>query len=425
MPPLLLLALLAAGPVRGEVRGPPPPASAPSPPVRPRPVPPLLKPLVHKAPGGMFLIIPVVDTDPDRGTALGLMPVWVLQDPAEPKRIRQIHAPSIDYNPTFGPTASYRYFLYAKRDSELKLRAAASEIIMHELLVDYQDRTIAGSRVSAGIRAQWNVDGSMRFYGLGPATPSSHQTNYTLDYLGYKGFVGYPVAGDTLYLYATQRLNGVHVANGPIHDLPPIGALFPEDVPQHRHQDGAGGLALTYDSRDEPDAPTQGLYATFTAESAQRGAASEYAYQRYGSDLRGFFKRGGERRVVTAVRVRFDQVTGPPVPFWLQPQLGGKFSLRSYGDGRFTDRGLLSASLEERFLVYQLHVEDESGELELGPFVEAGTVFARPSAMQARYVRPSFGFAVRAVARPQVVVSIDVGAGQEGAATFMDINYSF
>ena len=33
--------------------------------------------------------------------------------------------------------------------------------------------------------------------------------------------------------------------------------------------------------------------------------------------------------------------------------------------------------------------------------------------------------ALRAVAKPQVVGSIDFGIGREGLAAFMDINYSF
>jgi len=64
-------------------------------------------------------------------------------------------------------------------------------------------------------------------------------------------------------------------------------------------------------------------------------------------------------------------------------------------------------------------------EFELAPFAGAGTVFDRAADAEARHVRPVFGGAVRAVARPQVVGSVDVGVGREGVAVFMDINYSF
>jgi hypothetical protein len=36
-----------------------------------------------------------------------------------------------------------------------------------------------------------------------------------------------------------------------------------------------------------------------------------------------------------------------------------------------------------------------------------------------------FGTSLRAVAKPQVVGSLDFGVGREGLAVFMDINYSF
>jgi len=64
-------------------------------------------------------------------------------------------------------------------------------------------------------------------------------------------------------------------------------------------------------------------------------------------------------------------------------------------------------------------------EFQLAPFVGAGTVFDSPEKMHRRFVRPVVGAAVRAVAKPQVVGSIDFAVGQEGLSVFMDINYSF
>ena len=81
--------------------------------------------------------------------------------------------------------------------------------------------------------------------------------------------------------------------------------------------------------------------------------------------------------------------------------------------------------MEQRFTFYKAKMADVSTEFEVAPFVGLGTVFDRPETMQGRYARPVVGTAVRAVARPQVVGSVDVGVGQEGVAVFMDINYSF
>ncbi|MCP4619897.1 MAG: hypothetical protein GY844_26105 [Bradyrhizobium sp.] len=64
-------------------------------------------------------------------------------------------------------------------------------------------------------------------------------------------------------------------------------------------------------------------------------------------------------------------------------------------------------------------------ELEIAPFVGVGNVFRQPGKAKAKYLRPVFGGAIRAIARPQVVGSVDFGIGQEGPAIFMDINSSF
>jgi len=53
-----------------------------------------------------------------------------------------------------------------------------------------------------------------------------------------------------------------------------------------------------------------------------------------------------------------------------------------------------------------------------------GTVFDSPEDSQSKYLHPVVGTAFRAIAPPQVVGSIDLGFGQEGAAIFMDVNYS-
>ena len=132
----------------------------------------------------------------------------------------------------------------------------------------------------------------------------------------------------------------------------------------------------------------------------------------------------GRRRSVTAAQVRYEQLLGD-APFWLQPRLGGKYTHRAYGDGRYIDRGMVSTTLEQRLTLAQVKTAGVTTELEVAPFVGVGTVFSSPKRAARRYARPVFGGSVRAVARPQVVGSLDFGVGQEGVAIFMDINYSF
>ncbi|OGR70454.1 MAG: hypothetical protein A2X40_09190 [Elusimicrobia bacterium GWC2_65_9] len=107
------------------------------------------------------------------------------------------------------------------------------------------------------------------------------------------------------------------------------------------------------------------------------------------------------------------------------PKLGGKYNLRAYGEGRYIDRGVATVNMEQRFNLFESRMAGVTTQFQLAPFVGAGTAFDNPGRAAAKYVRPVVGAAMRAVAKPQVVGSVDFGVGREGLAVFMDINYSF
>jgi hypothetical protein len=113
------------------------------------------------------------------------------------------------------------------------------------------------------------------------------------------------------------------------------------------------------------------------------------------------------------------------IPFYAQSTLGGKFSLRAFGAGRFTDRGVAWVNFELRHLLWSTVVRNSQVEAWLDPFVGAGEVFHRPRDFDVKDTQWVVGAAFRAIARPQVVGSIDVGYGPDGLAVFLDIDYSF
>ena len=168
---------------------------------------------------------------------------------------------------------------------------------------------------------------------------------------------------------------------------------------------------------------SRGFFFQTYAEYAVRGFLSSYDYSRYGLDGR-YFRPWEGKDTATAARLKYEQLRGD-APFFLKPSLGGKYNLRAYGAGRYVDRGMAVASVEQRFIVHREKMAGVTAELEIAPFVELGSVFDLPKRASRRYARPAYGAAVRAVARPQVVGSVDIGVGQEGVSVFMDINYSF
>ncbi|HBL18229.1 MAG: hypothetical protein A2X36_06080 [Elusimicrobia bacterium GWA2_69_24] len=373
---------------------------------------------------GMFIRLPIVDTNPNRGFTYGVMPILVLHGKDE-TRIRHIHAPSVTHNKTFGFVPTYRYYYYPTTKANYQARASISKAEDREAMLQFEDMDFLGRDIAATAKVQYDVDGSKRFYGIGPDSPRGAESNFTRKTALYNFRLGLPILPESgLRFNFAHQLAGVRLAAGVIDDLPDIGVSFPEVTPDHWHQDAEFQLYIDYDTRDEAVTTSRGVYAKIMIENSQTDWGSEYAFQRYGTDLRAFWKPDPAAKHATAARLRYEQIIGD-APFHLMPSLGGKKLHRAYGDGRYIDKGMWTASLEERVTVYRVGVSGVSTDIELAPFVELGTVFSTPKRMASRYCRPVYGIAVRAVARPQVVGSIDLGWGQEGSNVFMDINYSF
>lgn len=386
--------------------------------------PPYLRWLIEPTKTGMLVRLPIVDTDPNRGTTFGIMPILVIQDTTTAK-ITQIHAPSLTYNVDFSWIPTYRYYYYPQDDASLAVRASWSKF-EREAFAEYQDRSAFDTPYDVFLRAWYNVDASQRFYGIGPESRKSSQVNYKQEYWQYKWALGAPlVEGSSWHVRAGQRYESSRILNGPLSGLPQISDAFPAEYSNPYQQTNETRLTLDYDTRDAIATTTRGAFFQTYAEASVRGYLSQYDYERYGMDARWFHPAASDPGKVFAIQALFEQVIGPRPPFWLLPSLGGKYTLRAYGDGRFIDRGAAVVNAEERITFYEAKVAGATTEFQFAPFAGCGTVFDSPKAAQMSDVRTVVGAAVRAVVRPQVVGSIDVGYGNEGAAVFMDINYSF
>ncbi|MCX5790293.1 MAG: BamA/TamA family outer membrane protein [Elusimicrobia bacterium] len=380
--------------------------------------------MIHPLKQGMFIGLPVIDTDPNRGITYGIMPILVVQK-ADNDRITSIWAPSVTYNKTFRTNGTLRYYAYPTRESDLTLRGAWAQVNDREAMGEYRDRNVWEKGYDLGAKVQYNIDGSNRFFGVGPNTSVKSESNYTNDTLNFRALIGLPLGKDSGWMVkAIPLVSGTNISNGPINTIPQISNAFPGRETHQRHQNSNVRVSLDFDSRDQDVTTTQGTYFGLAVDNSVPALASEYAYQDYSVDVRHFHPWGGPGKQVSAFDVRFDQLQGT-APFWLMPQLGGKYVHRAYGDGRYIDKGLFSAQAEQRYTFYSAVMSGVTTDFEVAPFAGVGTVFDTPGQMACRYLRPVVGGAVRAIARPQVVGSIDFGVGQEGLAAFMDINYSW
>ncbi len=380
----------------------------------------MIKPLRR----GMFIRLPIVDSNPNRGVTVGVMPIWVFQGEND-DRIKQIHAPSLTHNKHFGVNPTYRYYLYPKDDASLVVRGSLSKF-EREAMGQYEDARLAGSDYDVFLRVQYGVNSSQRFFGFGPDAPRDAESNYREESAQYRFGVGAPFAhGSPWRVHLAQHYQSGRISEGPLPDLPNFSSAFPGQIARRYQQTTENRLSLDYDTRDHGVTTSRGAYIKAFSEYSIRGAASQFDYSRYGLDTRWFHPWESRKDAVFAFQARFEQVLGPPAPFWIQSRLGGKYSLRAYGEGRYIDRGAASINAEQRFKLLDMKAAGVTTEVQVAPFIGLGSVFSSPNRASVRYARPVFGTAFRAVARPQVVGSVDVGVGREGVAVFTDINYSF
>ncbi len=372
---------------------------------------------------GMRIRLPVIDTDPNRGITIGIMPIWVLQ--AADDGIRHIHAPSLTYNKDFSVTPTYRYYFYPHEDAALIARGSVGKY-ENELLGQYEDGSFFDSALDIFLRVQHNVDASQRFYGFGPNSSKLAEANYRESLFQYNAAAGHPLRPDSKWRARfSNHFQASKFTNGPIPALRGFADLYPSQASSGRQQTNEWRANLIYDSRDHGITTARGQYLDLSAQTSIRGLASMYDYNRWGAESRIFLPWKSDPGKVFAIQCKFEQVTGTTPPFWLQSRLGGKYSLRAYGDGRYIDRGMAFVNVEQRFSLHEAKMTGVATEFQLAPFAGVGTVFDSPEKLHRRFIRPVFGASLRAVAKPQVVGSLDFGLGQEGLAVFMDINYSF
>lgn len=374
---------------------------------------------------GVRVLVPVVDADPNRGVTAGAMPVWVAFSSAS---LRDIHAPALTYNAAVGAAVSWDYYHFASSDAVFEAFASLAQTSDRELYASWQSAPSAERGVSWAAQAQMMRDANRRFYGAGPDAPLSAETDYTLATWNGAASVDVPARpGSRLAVRFGSHLQAVRVLPGPRRGLPDVEALHPGAANGRRRLvDAAGRVTLVYDTRDSRQTPTRGSDLAAFIEASRDGWASDMTYGRYGADLKGYrpFGEGSEPRAVFAAQGRVERLVGS-VPFWTLPSLGGKYSHRAYGDGRFVDQAAGSAQAELRLRLAAPVLGGRPVSIWLDPFFGGG--FVAPSFGRARMaaVRPVYGAALRAVVRPQVVASADFGFGQEGPKVFLDLNYAF
>lgn len=375
---------------------------------------------LHKGP---LFLLPLVDRYKDLGFTYGVMPIMAVRGKGE--TVNSVFAPSVLYNRFLKTTVTWRGYFFPDEYRMFVTRAAWSQEVDREIFLRYFDPRLFGTRYRLNAEVHWLRAGRPSFYGIGPSTKLSSQANYASHKLGEEATVDIPVWGDW-FVDLHHSFFRRRAEQGPIDNVPQLSASFPtvfaaandwKDYLFHQ-------AAIVYDSTDHAALPRRGTYISASAGYSVKGLGSSFTYQLYGIQLKQYVN-AGKGAYITAFHARLQQQTGQDLPFLAQQAVGESDGLRVVGDRRFVDRGRLIFSIEERFRISQSPFLKFVSEMELTPFIDAGTVFHDPKGFKPRNLHWAYGGAFRLVLRPQVVGTVDVVLGAEGPNFLVHVGYPF
>jgi len=369
--------------------------------------------------------IPEIVVDPNEGTTVGVLGVAVVAD--ETKRIRRIIAPDVRYNDVFGVYPTFRYFDYPTPKQRFFFSGGKSTKIDEYMQLSYAGFDLLDGRLDLDAEMVRDLDSRERYYGIGNDTPSDNESNYTGDVFR-GGLLAKWHLPDDLLVAAGTRVRRVHVHGGGVDGVPYTGSLYTGGEAR-----GIGGetivaakTGLWYDTRDLPDAPSEGSLVGGNFEVVDTAIGSSVSYQRWSLEGRTFQALRDDRRAILAARAFAEYVNGGEhAPFYELSCVGGVGSLRGYGSHRFCDNHRIGTQIELRFNVYQREIFGVFANLETAPFLDVAKVFANSRDSPFRDLHTVPGIAFRAVVRPQVVAYVDLGFANAGVAAFTGIDYPF
>lgn len=376
-----------------------------------------------------FIPVPEIAVDPDSGTTLGILPVWIRTD--DQHVIRRIIAPDLLYTPYFGVGFHARMYVYDSEDEQWSLVGDLKQRVERGLEAEYELGRLREQRWSFTASLVYDRNGTPRFFGIGNDSPAIDETNYTNSQKLAQTQVGLNLSRTWQVLY-TLRMRSVDVLPGTLERIASIERRFAHILGIGDNSELLNRLSIVYDTRDSLTAPRRGMeWVVYGGVASRSGVFNDSLNTEAGVDGRGYWPLAPDTILAAHVALRY-LPSARRLPFWAlssigggESEIGGEQPLRGFGSGRFYDRNAFSASAELRHTVWSFDAMATHVEIEVAPFVDVGQVFSRTSTWPVQHLHTVGGVGFRAVARPSVVGYVDIGHGSEGVAVFTGINYPF
>lgn len=263
----------------------------------------------------------------------------------------------------------------------------------------------AAMRVELQASYQWRPEEP--FYGLGHASLRSQRTNFALrqKWVGWHAQVT-PV--HRIRVGAEQKIVWLETESGRSRLFPRTETLFPT-LPGLDAHTTVHSIGPYFDADLFQGEYRWGAMAHAGA-SYQRGLAdSRLSYFRYETELEGRMPVArGRSELVAQGRAELTrpQAGSEPVPFFLQPHIGGSSTLRGFSVDRFYGRNLVLATFEYR---NQIHPNIQSY-----VFFDEGQIFDVTSDLQWLNWHRNYGVGFRLGGKRGTGMRFEVGKGNEG-----------
>ncbi len=345
-------------------------------------------------------------------------------------RITSIFAPSVMYNSYMGLETGFRYYRFYKGNlKRWHVVGIQSNSIMNFYEFHYRDLSLDRGRFIIDTRVKSFKNPTARFYGLGPTSNFSDQSNYTLSTTSAHGTFGMNFDDMKIRAWIMERYRSYGASPGQVSGMEYTGLLFP-DAPGFAS--GAQILThradVTYDTRDNHLIPSAGTYARAFAELDNNMTPGQNSvFDRFDVEYKTWIPHGDQDQDVLAIRAMINLMNGPNIPFYAMSMLGGAFTLEGYGTGRFYDYDATLFNIEERIAAFDMNLFNVQSEFQVAPFLGVGEVYRDMSqATNFGYYAVNPGVGLRALVKPDVVGRVDIGYSTEaGAVTYVGIGFPF
>jgi hypothetical protein len=276
--------------------------------------------------------LPVIASSRNEGVSAGALVAFLIHN--EKDEVSTLLAPQVNYNPNFGVSTSLFGAFYPSPARNWEFNVSKSTHVNEDYELKYVDRSLFNDKAEGRSFVYFFTDGSARFFGFGPNSLQSNETNFGDRETGFTLSLAYPIAGN-LRLVVGDRFRRVDIVQGAVQSVPFIQDKFTlAEVPGiEGFTVHAQKIGLVYSTLNFPPMPTAGLYAEASVEESAEALGSSVGFLHYHAEMKGFVPTGSDRWI-TVFRVAYNRTPGDGVPFLERSSLGGETSLRGYGLNR-------------------------------------------------------------------------------------------